>query len=75
VAWLFLHETLKKQNHKGDTKKLHTSMAATNDGDVISDSMTAISDDSVGKLEKGGEHRPLLGSHEQKKLLVFHLVY
>ena len=71
VAWLFLHETLKKPNHKMNTKKLHASIAATNDGDVISDSMATISDDSISELENGGECKPLLGSHDPRKMLVF----
>ena len=73
VAWLFLHETLKKPDHKGDSKKLHASVAATNDGDVINDSMETISSNNLnGDLEKGGEHQPLLGSHGHKKMLVYY---
>ena len=76
MAWLFLHETLKKPNHhKGDTRKLSPSIAATNDGDVINDSMETVSNGDLNSdLEKGGEHQPLLGSHGHKKMLVFQLV-
>ena len=75
VAWLFLHETLKKPDRKGDTKKLSVSIATTNDGDVINDSMETVNNnDLISDLEKGGEHQPLLGSHGRKKTLVFYLV-
>ena len=73
VAWLFLPETLKKPGHKTDAKKLGVSIAATNDGELINDSMepAAVNNDLIGDLEKGREHQPLLGSHEQRKKLVF----
>ena len=72
VAWLFLHETLKKPDRKGDAKKLSASIAATNDGDLINDSMETVNNnDLISGLEKGGEHQPLLGSHGHKKMLVF----
>lgn len=70
VAWLFLHETLKKPDHR-NTTKLSPSIAATNDGDVINDSMETVSDSDLNSnLEKGREHQPLLGSHGHKKTLV-----
>ena len=71
MAWLFLPETLKKPGHKTDAKKLGVSIAATNDGDLINDSMEPVSNDLIGDLEKGREHQPLLGLHEQRKKLVF----
>ena len=45
-----------------------------NDSNVINDnSMVTVSSDSVSDLESGGEHQPLLESHEDiKKMLVFH---
>ena len=72
MAWLFLPETLKKPGHKSDANKLGVSIAATNDGDLINESMEPVNNDLIGDLEKGGEHQPLLGSHEQRKKLVFH---
>ena len=62
VALLFLPETLKK------VKKLNPPTMATNDGDVISNSMTITSDDD---LEEGGEKQPLLRLHKHKKMLVY----
>ena len=64
VALLFLPETLKKVK----IKKLNPPTMATNDGDVISNSMTITSDDD---LEEGGEKQPLLRLHKHKKMLVY----
>ena len=72
VAWLFLHETLKKTHHKADATKLSTT--PTNDSDVINDSMETVGSDLIGNLEKGGESQPLLGSHRHRKKSVFHFV-
>ena len=72
VAWLFLHETLKKTHHKADARKLNT--RPTNDSDVINDSMKTVGSDLIGNLEKGGESQPLLGSHRHRKKSVFHFV-
>ena len=69
VAWLFLHETLKKTHHKADTKILNT--RPTNGSDIINDSMETVGNDLIGDLEKGEEHLPLLGSHGHRKTLVF----
>ena len=68
VAWLFLHETLKKTHNKTDAKILNTT--PTNDSDVINDSMETVGNDLIGDLEKGGEHLPLLGSHGHRKTSV-----
>ena len=72
VAWLFLHETLKKTHRKADARKLNT--RPTNDSDVIDDSMETVGNDLIGNLEKGGESQPLLGSHGHRKKSVFHFV-
>ena len=65
VAWLFLHETLKKTHRKADARKLNT--RPTNDSDVLNDSMETVGSDLIGNLEKGGESQPLLGSHRHRK--------
>lgn len=74
MAWLFLHETLKKPNQKADTKRLNTSKAVISDGDVINESMETVCNSLTSDLEKGGECQPLLGSHDYRKMLEFHLV-
>ena len=63
MAWLFLPETLKKE-----IKKLEPPTATTNDSDVINNSMTITSDDSINDLEEGCEKQPLLSLHKHKKM-------
>ena len=69
MAWLFLHETLKKTHHKADAKILNT--RPTNGSDIINDSMATVGNDSIDDLKKGGEHLPLLESHGHRKMSVF----
>ena len=71
MAWLFLHETLKKTHNKADAKMLNTRL--TNGSDIINDSMETVGSNLIGDLEKGWEHLPLLGSHGHRKTSVFNI--
>lgn len=74
MALLFLDETLKKPQHGANTKRLDTSVAATNYSNIINDSVETDSNSLISDLEKGGECQPLLGLHGHRKTLVFHSV-